>query len=480
MHAPSSPSPSSSPPPPTIHPLCPHDFVHNTLKITPWSKITEIIDAVKQGKRKILVRSCNGAGKTTTIAALCNWKLTTDPESIVLTTASSWTQVRRALWGELRKQARLAELYDGKAIGLTNIKLSDKHFALGISPNIPENAQGFHAPGMLIAIDEATGVDREIVNAMWGNATNEGSQMILIYNPINPQSFPFDAEATGDWHLITISAFDHPNVIEGRNIIPGAVTRGWIEDRLIAWSFEIEKPEPHEEHKGVYVPWLRKWYRKTPIVASRILGEWPEDGGEGFILPELVTGSYTVESVPGIRSIGVDVARSGDDYTVIAFFDGNTQLDFECAVGRDTMKTAIRIKELHDAGWTHIAIDDTGIGGGVTDKLNELGVKVNAIHFSGGIKGFIKHTKDLLNTRAELYFLVEQELRHRRIRLLDDRELLQELTAVKLDHTGVKYKMQEKETVKRALGRSPDKADATCLALYAQMLAGRGSLPHFI
>src|SRR5674476_772922 len=66
--------------------------------VKPWPKMREIFQAVADGKRKILVRSCNGAGKTTAIAALCNWKLSQFTEAIVLTTASSWTQVRRTLW----------------------------------------------------------------------------------------------------------------------------------------------------------------------------------------------------------------------------------------------------------------------------------------------------------------------------------------------------------------------------------------------
>ncbi len=448
---------------------CPHEFAEKQLQITPWQKITEIIEAVKSGKRKILVRSCNGAGKTTTIAALCNWKLHAFPDSLVLTTASSWTQVRRTLWGEIRKQARISGLFDAEQISTTSIKLDDKHFALGISPSIPENAQGFHAPHMLIAVDEATGVDREIIDALWGNATADDAQMILIYNPISTDSFPFDAEAKGDWHLITISAFDHPNVIEGRDIIPGAVTRQWIDDRLISWSYKIETPANITDPSALFVPWQDAWYRKTSIVASRICGEWPEDGGEGFILKELVTASYTADCKSGKKAIGVDVARSGEDSTIIAFFDGNKQLPFECVRGKDLMRVANRIKQLCHEGWNIIAVDDTGIGGGVVDRLKEMGVPVHAVNFGASPRNYIRD-KQMLNVRTELYFLIEEELRREKIRLLDDRELLQELTAVRLRTIKQKYLLESKEDLKRRLGRSPDKADATCLARYALRL----------
>jgi phage terminase large subunit len=448
---------------------CPHEFAANRLQIQPWDKITEIIEAVRSGKRKILVRSCNGAGKTTTIAALCNWKLHCFPDSLVLTTASSWTQVRRTLWGEIRKQARTAALYESEQILTTSIKIDDKHFALGISPSIPENAQGFHAPSMLIAVDEATGVDREIIDALWGNATSDDAQMILIYNPISTESFPFDAEARGDWHLITISAFEHPNVIAGRDIIPGAVTRQWIDDRLHSWSYRIEEPQDPEDPTALFVPWQNAWYRKTSIVASRICGEWPEDASEGFVSPELVTASYTVAHRPGKKAIGVDVARSGEDSTIIAFFDGNKQLPFETVRGKDLMRVANRIRELYNEGWSLVAVDDTGIGGGVVDRVKEMGVPVHGVNFGASPAGYLRD-KPMSNIRTELYFLLEEELRRGAISLIHDRELLQEITAVRLRNSKEKYLLESKEHLKRRLGRSPDKADATCLARYALRL----------
>jgi hypothetical protein len=78
--------------------MSPLEFA-KSVGVEPWPKLTEIFEAVRAGEKKILIRSCNGAGKTATLAALCNWYLSEFEDSIVLTTASSWTQVRRNLWG---------------------------------------------------------------------------------------------------------------------------------------------------------------------------------------------------------------------------------------------------------------------------------------------------------------------------------------------------------------------------------------------
>src|SRR5271170_6149678 len=92
------------------------EFAEDKLKLNVWSKMKEIFEAVAPadgtaGSRKILIRSCNGAGKTTALAAICNWFFQNFPNSIVLTTTSSWIQVKRNLWGEIRKQARTGKLY---------------------------------------------------------------------------------------------------------------------------------------------------------------------------------------------------------------------------------------------------------------------------------------------------------------------------------------------------------------------------------
>ncbi len=486
-------------PKPKDDPLSLRDFAKKKLKITVWPKMQEIFSAVAPedgtpGSRKILIRSCNGAGKTTALAAICNWYFLTHPDSIVLTTASSWMQVKRNLWGEIRRQAREANLFKGKRTIWTEtmIKVTDKHFMLGISPNMPENAMGFHAPHILIAVDEATGVDREIMTALTGNLTSANAQIVLICNPIDKDSYPFEAEATGEWKVIEISAFDHPNVKEGNENIPGAVTREWVLDRILSWSLELGR-EMVEMGKSVYVGWLNKWFRKTPLVQTRILGEWSQFDSVGFIPLELISAyalpakpfKFVIEPPamqPKVRAMGVDIARGvGGDATVYAYFDvhendADVQLDFKHYYDEDLMATADRIQREHEtcraAGIDLvIAIDDTGIGGGVSDKLKREKVPFFPVNFASTPRGFLKE-KDLANARAEMYFLVAQELRDGKLWLIHHLKFHQELSSVRLEvsKTNGSYKMEDKTQTKQRLGCSPDYADAMALARYALQL----------
>ena len=446
------------------------------------------------GSRKILVRSSNGAGKTTALAAICNWYFLTYPDSIVLTTASSWNQVKRNLWGEIRRQAREAKLYKGKKLRITEtaIMLTEKHFMIGISPNIPENAMGFHAPHILVAIDEATGVDREIITALTGNLTGTNAQIVMICNPIDRDSYAFEAERSGEWTVIYISAFDHPNVDQDKEVIPGAVTREWIVDRLKAWSFTVSK-HTVDVGKALYVRWLDTWFRRTTLLETRILGEWSNSDSQGFIPMELIERNclppkpfkFVVEPTTptaGIRAMGVDIARgTGEDSTVYAYFDihedaPDEQLDFKHYYDDDLMATADRIQREYERCQDQgielvIAIDDTGVGGGVSDKLKREGVPFFPVNFGHAPRGFLRE-KEVFNARAEMYFLLSEELHDGAILLLDHKRFHQELSSIRLDvpKNGTGYKMEDKSLTKQRIGRSPDFADATALARYALKL----------
>jgi hypothetical protein len=232
--------------------------------------------------------------------------------------------------------------------------------------------------------------------------------------------------------------------------------------------------------RSIYIPWLDKWYRRTPLVQARILGEWADIESDGFIDMDIIKRSLEVESFGEARALGVDIGRK-KDHTVLAFFVGNTQLPFEIVEGGVT-EAAERIASLYHQGWTLIAIDDGGIGGGVSDSLNSRNIPFHDVNFGGAPLRCLKHDKPVLNRRAEMYFLIEEELRDGDIRLLNDDELHQELAAPRLQisETATKYVLERKELVRRRLGRSPDKADATVLARYALHLEARAPVGGLI
>ena len=106
-----------------------------------------------------------------------------------------------------------------------------------------------------------------------------------------------------------------------------------------------------------------------------------------------------------------------------------------------------------------ITVDDTGVGGGVSDKLRDMGAKVLAVNFGGTPMDKSKYT----TVADELWF----EFPIDDVDIPDDMQLLQELSGRLYDYTpDNRRKIEPKDKFKERYGRSPDKADGILLAFY--------------
>lgn len=162
--------------------------------------------------------------------------------------------------------------------------------------------------------------------------------------------------------------------------------------------------------------------------------------------------------------IGLDVARFGDDATVFCFRRGRCCLRFECFRGLNNVEVANRatffIKEYHPA---KLFIDAGGVGGGVVDILNDRGFKkvVRPVLFGAKALFFERYH----NRRAEMWDEIRRWLStEQNVCLPDDEDLCAELCTVskKYDAQG-RLQLEEKDEIKKRIGRSPDKADALAL-----------------
>jgi hypothetical protein len=165
--------------------------------------------------------------------------------------------------------------------------------------------------------------------------------------------------------------------------------------------------------------------------------------------------------------IGVDVARFGDDRSVITIVKGHKVLPQIILRGMDTQELAKRVYDeslLHHA--EEINVDVIGVGGGVVDALNSIGVQgVNGVNVAEPAWNNDKYA----NLKAELWFSLRQRLLDGEVSLPDDKDLERELMcSYKYNLTG-KIVIQAKDDVKKALGRSPDLADSLVLAFAPRM-----------
>lgn len=326
----------------------------------------------------------------------------------------------------------------------TELTIDDDWFAVGLSTNEPVRFQGHHAPHVTVIIDEATGVDPLIWEAAEGLAVGPNDRWLAIGNPTDPTSEFKRACDSPLWNVVRLNSEEHPNVVTGRIVIPGAVTRDWVEEKRIQYGG-----------------------RDTALYRGRVLGLFPEQGDDMLISLAWVEAaqqrwkSRPYDAIP--VASGTDVARFGSDETVhIDIYEGGF-VDIPRAVrGQNLMATAGAIKISRAA---KKSVDDSGLGGGVTDRLVEQGVDV--VPYIAGESPFDKER--FLNRRAETWWAIREALQRGEISLPPDDQLAADLTNIKYTYTSKgQIKLESKDDVKKRLGRSPDRGDALAIALYAR------------
>lgn len=457
----------------------PNGYAVDILKQVWWDKQREIAQALVDHK-KVAVKACHSIGKSHLAGGLVNWYFDCFDPGIVLTTAPTSAQVNDILWRRVREQRPGKTDLQPKA---ARMETGDCHFAAGYTARDSNAFQGRHEERLLIIFDEADGIDTQFFDAAEGMVTGPLNRWLCIYNPIESASRMMAEEEGGEWHVISVSALEHPNLaakLRGDPMpYPKAVSLEWVEERIDKWCSTVDG-----SHKAIDFEWPPEsglWYRPGPMFESRVLGRRPSSAVDTVWSDALWMASLKPQPLPDHpTAIGCDVARFGDDETTIYVGRGACVLHAESHNGWDTAETAGRLKRLarewkgegEEPETIAIHIDDDGVGGGVVDQ----GDNFNFLGCSGGVRARVP--EDYPNRRSEVWFVVAEQADEGRIdlsRLPEDRRkaLRSELLSAKykLDSQGRRVVEPKSETKKR-IKRSPDNADGFNL-----LFAGPASLP---
>jgi len=404
----------------------------------------------------VTVRTCHGIGKTYAAAAAVCAFLVTHPGSKVISTAPTGRQVRDLLWMEINTMFQNAPSHLGGECKTVRWDMEPGWFAVGIATKEPENIQGRHGDHILFVLDEAAGVGPKIWLAIRTMATGVDARCLAIGNPTRVTG---DFAATfkeSRWVPMKIGWREAPNVT-GEMHIPGGATAAWVEDMA------------------------RRFGRDSAIFKSRCEAEFPDDDVDSIIPWSRVAAAMeetrqeaALEVPPGTDlKMGVDVARFGRAYTVITVRDGPRILlrhRHNRAATTETAGQVIAQAAKFNVEPENIAIDDTGVGGGVTDMLNERFYprKVRAFNF-GAKADDEEHFDDAV---TEIYWRLRTALDPEKKDALalpagtpDADDLANQLLRqYKLTSKG-RMKMESKDDYQKRHpeGRSPDDADALAL-----------------
>ncbi len=160
--------------------------------------------------------------------------------------------------------------------------------------------------------------------------------------------------------------------------------------------------------------------------------------------------------------MGVDVARFGNDKSVICLRRGDRVERIISFERKDTLRLADEVREIAETlRIPAVFVDETGVGGGVVDRLKQLRVPV--IGVEGG--GSAPRPAQFADMRAEVFWEVARRLREGQMSLPPDDELAGQLLAQRYDISSAgRIRLESKATLRRQGVPSPDKADALALA----------------
>lgn len=390
--------------------------------------------------------SGRGPGKSALVSWLILWMLTTRIGSTVIVSANTENQLRSVTWGELAKWATMAINAHWWEISATKLvpaqwltTLVERDLRKGTrywaaegklwSEENPDGYAGIHShDGMMVIFDEASGIP----DSIWSVASGFFTEKIL--------------------HRYWL-AFSNPR----RN--SGYFFECFHSKRDFWKTMQIDSRTVEGTDKAIYEQIIAEYGADSMQARVEVYGEFPSEGDDQFISPQLVDEavqreSYKDSTAPVI--IGIDPARGGLDSTVIAVRQGRDLIALYRHRGDDTMTTVGRIIEAiekHRPALT--VIDEGGLGYGVLDRLTEQRYKVRGVNFGWKSKTPIMWG----NKRAEMWGAMKEWLKTASIP--NDRSLKNDLTGPmkKPNSAGTMFLEGKKEMRARGLA-SPDAADA--------------------
>lgn len=482
----------------------PQDFVKEVLGCNTWHMQDQIVKSVFRYKTTA-VKTCNAVGKSYVAARIVVTYLMLHPGSIVVTTAPTWAQVTDVLWREIATTVensvyKLTE----KEVNQAGFSLATDWYAIGRSTKKPENFFGYHADHILVVVDEAGGVDEPIFKGVAAITPNINARILYIGNPTNPSGTFYNVFTKPELgaNCFTISAFDTPNFTANgiktvddlqRIFTPqaGISQSDWTN----AINAKLKIPYPNLIDPSRVYERFHEWGVDSPAWQSLIMGEFPTEADQQLIPTNLVTMAMnmygkdeeTGESyadisgwqIPdGLPEYGQDMARYGSDSNVNYGRRGGWVDKATVWNKTSLMASADRILDIINPldRNVRVNIDDTGNGGGTTDRLRQISSESHSggapmhqyqlVAYNFSSKELMRNPNKFHDVTSELYWNLRTWFIKKQIALHDDRDLFNELVGRRWGiTTSGKIKVESKEDYKkRTGGKSPDRSDALALA----------------
>jgi hypothetical protein len=303
---------------------------------------------------------------------------------------------------------------------------------------------------LLYVFDEAKTIVDGTWDAVEGAFASGSCYWLAASTPGEPQGRFYDIHkrkpGTEDWNTRHITL--------NEAIAAGRVSREWAEQRKAQWG------------------------EQSAVFQNRVLGEFATSEEEGVIPLSWIEAANerwlqwqdsVWRDLPEFTCVGVDVAESGGDKTVLALRFGNVIKELRAHRYAETMETTGHVAGVLNAHGGKAIVDALGVGAGVASRLREQGYSV--VSYKGSeASGMWDRTGEFgfVNLRTEAWWNMREMLAPdsgENVALPPDDRLTGDLTAPHwMVMSGAKVKLEPKEQLTKRLGRSPDYGDAVVMA----------------
>lgn len=439
---------------------CTDDPLRFVLGAFPWGKAgtllagepgpdgwqAEVLDAIgahvrgSEGALRLAVASGHGVGKTALTSFITLWYLAVHPHPQVVVTANTSQQLTTKTWRELAKWLRLSSLdstFQWTATRCYHKGFAGTWFAAAVpwSADRPEAFAGTHEKHVLVLFDEASRVDDAIWETTEGAMTTPGALWLAFGNP---------TRNTGRFKECFAG---------------GRFAHRWQ-------TYQVDSRTARKADQEQIRQWITDYGDDSDFVRVRVKGTFPRQAVGQFISDEVIKEAQQRTPVDDPLQpvvMGVDVARFGDDASVIIVRQGNRILTKQRYQGMDTARLTGYLCELIDHYRSHkptVFIDGVGLGAGVIDQCRARGYPVVEV-LANERPQDPEHYYD---KTAEMWDRMRRWLEERAALDPKERQLAAELTGREYDYTTGKLRMEKKADMKSRGLSSPDEADSLSLS----------------
>jgi hypothetical protein len=399
------------------------------------------------------VASGHGVGKSALVCWIILWAMSTFDDTRGIVTANTDTQLKTKTWAEMAKWHRMCIVRDWFELTATalysRMKGHDRTWRFDCIPWSKTNTEAFaglHNKGsrIVLIMDEGSGIEDKVWEVAEGALTDEDTEIIWI-------------------------VFGNPTRNDGR------FQRGIVGNLRHRWSpLQLDSRTVEGTNKAQIDKWIADYGEDSDFVRVRVKGQFPRAGALQYIGTDLVEIAMAREIedeeayLHAALVLGVDVARHGEDQTVITKRQGIKVWPQQKFRIRDTQKVADLIyDEIKEQKPDAVFIDATGIGWGVIDALKrKLGMGEDLIYAVQTAETAEKE-QEFYNQRAELYGRGRAWIKECGV-LPHDEELKTDLTAPEYGFDNKnRLQIEKKEDTKKRGMASPDCGDSLLLTFAA-------------